>query len=88
MYDVMDGLIDFVWVFLRVVFFDFFFGVMFVGWKKVLFDVKKLNLEKSDEKYMFEIFFFFVYCSYVRILLYFLIVVGKKIVKIVDFCDV
>lgn len=85
---VMDGLVKFVWVFLKVLFLDLFFEVKFVGWKKVLFDVKKLDLEKVDEKYMFEIFFFVIYWNYVRILLYFFIVVKIKIVKRVDFCEV
>lgn len=87
MYDVTDGSTDFAWVSLRAVFPDLPPGAMFVGWKKASSDAKKLNLEKSDEKYMFETFFPPVYRSYVRTLLHLPIAVGKKIVKTVDFRD-
>ena len=87
MYSVTNGSANFAWVPLKAVFPDLPPEAEFVGWKRASSDAKKMNLEKVDEKYMFETFFPPVYRSYVRTLLHLPIAVGKQIVKTVDFRD-
>lgn len=85
LFSVTDGSVKFVWVPLKALFPDLPPEAKFVGWKKASSDAKKLDLEKVDEKYMFETFFPAIYRNYVRTLLHLPIAVKTKIVKRVDF---
>ena len=85
LFSVTSGSVDFTWVPLDALFPDLPYEAKFVGWKKASKDATKLELEKVDEKYMFEKFFPSIYRDYVRTLLHLPIAVGDKIIKTVDF---
>lgn len=86
-FEITEGSTNYTWVPLQAMFPDLPRNAFFVGWKRAEIEAKRLELEKTDEKFMFEKFFPSVYRNYVRCLLHLPIAVGGKIVKTVDFRD-
>lgn len=87
MFSITDESSKFMWVPLRALFPGLPRGAVFVGWQRASSDAEKMNLEKVEEKYMFETFFPPVYRGYVRTLLHLPIAVENEITKRVDFRD-
>ena len=78
---------SYTWVPLHALFPDLPKDALFVGWKMTEIAAAKLQLEKVDEKYMFERLFPSIYRDYVRALLHLPIATGKRITQTVDFRD-
>lgn len=86
-FDITKDSTSYTWVPLHALFPDLPKNASFVGWKRTVIEAAKLQLEKVDEKYMFERFFPSIYRDYVRALLHLPIATDKRIKQTVDFRD-